>query len=484
MALIPTSLNSTGHFRSVAPRQPAHPLKDMEACIEPGTIAVCPTGALGTTVHYYLSSQLQRPGVFFIDRPGSERHLTHDIRIRIPEPGSELGYRSSTVPLDRFFRPGGLVELAQRKQLPEVLMVMCNAGEQLSQLLAELVALLAWLHQQSPPLCCEQVARSFPIVLFTSNGMYYHALLTEFTALLTDASAMGRIPSVLETGGEGCTLGGVLRKVVRAPSLANGIRIGSGDEAEYLIGASKMTSLVGGGAVARQRAYELMAQGELPCILMPEGTNVMTVELRKAHVNLCIGLVGIMLSVSADGQFVPATVGDCMGSAAEADLLGLTDAVIQVANASHNEDFAGLTPDVVLGELSEKLAFAASLVSSSVQLVREQLHRKTLEIKMTPTEEALLQPLRHFAFIAGLSDIVDFLNDIEHRFLACIRRLCDAAGLSAPKRGSLSVHAYSMTEEALKSTIQHQARVIEKLSAMLAERGVEVTLRGSVVTTK
>lgn len=390
-----------------------------------GCVGICPSGALGVSfldklVDSSTRSEDEHPPAVLLDRPGSARRLLRGLRVR------GQGRAPRVYELPRYYRAGTLREVWVRGELPELL-VMGPNPDQISEVLHGLADLLVGM-QEATPLTPERVEQEFPVVVFVSNGVFFYQDLVELEGILTEAMVLGRIPTITFTEDKsfGDTFYG---KFVRGPTLQNGVRLGSGEEAVYLPGKPSGTQLAGGSPGARELARKLLSPAGSITVCAPDA-NVALVELEKAFVNLAVNFIGVIASAGADGSFDPLNLGQVLGCPGVAgDLATLSEVICAMGQAMRGPGYLGQTGEQRLAGLKAKLTPLSSHVSSSVQLVQAALDNRTLTPGLTPTEHWLLKPLQHLASSAGLSRVRASLDALEMKYLQALTRVCAKHGL-------------------------------------------------------
>ena len=154
-----------------------------------GTIGIVPAGALGVSLFYHLTRQLDEIDgtVFFLERRGSGSVANLRARGELCIADARQVHR---VPLATLFKED-LVKVYEKGEAPEIVLA-CPNPDQLFGIINEMVSLLesAFKRGELDPL-------PLPIMVLASNGIYYQRLRQIYLEKLEESTLLGRLPGVI-----------------------------------------------------------------------------------------------------------------------------------------------------------------------------------------------------------------------------------------------------------------------------------------------
>ena len=226
-----------------------------------------------------------------------------------------------------------------------------------------------------------------------------------------------------------------VQRMVRAPTMHNGRRIGEGDSAVCIPGHAGLTTVVGGSLESKRLVERLLSKGG-PVSLVPPETHAPEVELHKAYVNLVSNMMGIIASIAEDGAFVPRTIEEVIHNPEEnlQQLLRVVSAcIVRIGSSMNIHKYQIVSPSDALEQLKQTLEPFGKHTASSVQYVQMAISNKTLQPTITPTEAWLIHPMKYIANMASLSSVVAELDMLEEKLVDSLQRACRHYGLLAMK---------------------------------------------------
>ncbi len=376
-----------------------------------GTVAIMPPGALGVSLFYHLTAKLERldGGVFFValDRSRSAHALrTGHLQIAGPNalrklPGESLIFAS-------------LADAWEKGALPEILIV-CPNPDQLLRMISAIVVLIERMCANAPN---GEDRLELPAIILSSNGIYFHRVRQMFIEKLEESTLLGRLPDLWPD-----KMPYIVGHLLRGVTVQTGVRIGSGAAAVYHPGPRNVSFLVGGDGAVRERCIEIL--NGLGGWFERAGTASPTrLEFEKAIINLIANFLGLLYAFADDGSFRRLTVAQVMAPEHNTDIRELARHVFDIGLAvkafKADDDFGQLLDDL--------LARARRLpthIPSSLQWIDLLIKERRLEVKMTPTETWLIDPLIRYARSAGLRGAVTYF---EARRAALLAKLAMAVG--------------------------------------------------------
>ena len=386
-----------------------------------GTVGILPAGALGVGFFYHLSRKLEAKDrkVFFLSRSDSRlgKALLEKGALRIEAEG---GVRE--VPCEGVVREP-LLAGAQAGWLPEFV-IICTQSDQILSVVTEFVELLEWLHGRFG--LTDAVDR-LPIVVLSSNGIYYQRVRRYLVEALEESMLYGRLPDLWDGA-----MARIVGKLLRGVTMQTAQRDGDGAEALYRPGPPGLTQLAGGDIEHRNRCREVVTQlgGNFKQAAHESPTRA---EFDKALINLFANLLGQFKAIDEQGNFHPAKVGEILPQPEDPETRELARHVVAVGRAVNaykaDEDFEPIyrtAMTIVRGPLEH--------VPSSIKWIEAQLRAGTLKPEITPTEKWLLEPLIQYASTAGLEDSTHYFKDLIARLQARFALAIEVAarGASAP----------------------------------------------------
>src|SRR4051812_21099900 len=256
-----------------------------------GTIGIVPAGALGVSLFYHLTRQLEEVDdrLFFMERKGSAS-------VGILKAKGEIciadarGLRRVAVP--GLFKPD-MVTAYERDELPEILLA-CPNPDQLLGMISELVSLLEATSRRN-----ELESLPIPTVVLASNGIYFQRIRQIYLEKLEEATLLGRLPDLWPD-----LMPRIVSRLLRGVTIQTGLREGSGPEAIYRPGPRGITRLAGGDAANRERCYTLLSSRD-GWFELAANSSATRLEFDKAMVNLSSNLLGQLYAIDETGHFHP-----------------------------------------------------------------------------------------------------------------------------------------------------------------------------------
>ncbi len=364
-----------------------------------GTVAIMPPGALGVSFFYHLTGGLERldKRVFFIGLEKSrsiKALLGEDLKIATQEgvrrlPGREFIFRS-------------LREAEKAGALPEVLIV-CPNPDQLLPVVSTLVSLIERVYLAGPD-AFERF--SLPTIVLSSNGIYFQRVRQMFIEKLEESTLLGRLPDLWPD-----KMPHIVGHFLRGVTIQTGLRQGSGADAIYRPGPRGISVLVGGAEEVRRRCYELLS-GMGGWFELARNVSPTRLEFEKAIVNLTVNFIGLLKAFDEEGGFRPLTIAEIMTPEHAPAVRELAYRVFEIGRAvkafTPADDFEHI--------LSEALARCQPLkahIPSSLQTIDLQIKLGRLEVKFTPTETWLVDPLIRYARSARLPEAVAYFETLR-----------------------------------------------------------------------
>ena len=370
-----------------------------------GTVGILPAGALGVGFFYYLSRKLEARDrkVFFISRSDSRlgKALLEKGLLSIETEKGVCGVEAEGVIREP------LLASAQAGWLPEFLIV-CTQSDQILSVVTELVEVLEWLHAR---LGLTKALERLPVVILSSNGIYYQRVRRYLVESLEESMLYGRLPDLWDGA-----MARIVGKLLRGVTMQTAQREGDGADAIYRPGPPGLTQLAGGDAQHRERSREVLVQlgGNFKQAAHESPTRA---EFDKALINLFANLLGQFKAIDEEGNFHPAKVGEILPSAEDPETRELAQHVVAVGRAVNaykaEEDFEPIyrtAMTIVRGPLEH--------VPSSIKWIEAQLRAGTLKPEITPTEKWLLEPLIQYASTAGLEESTQYFKELTARLQA------------------------------------------------------------------
>lgn len=369
--------------------------------VRPGTIGILPAGALGVALFYQLTRELTSNDgkVFFLERAASSSAEALRAKGELIISGEAKLHHVPTANLLRC----DLLTAFEQNDLPEVLL-LCPNPDQLPGILIEVVRLLERMNERSE-LTPEF---EFPILVLSSNGIYFQRLRQQFIERLEESTLLGRLPDLWPD-----LMPRIIGHLLRGVTIQTGVRDGVGAQAIYHPGPRGITRLAGGEQSVRARACELLCSRG-GWFELAEHSSATRLEFDKAMVNLIANLLGQLHAIDADGNFRPLRVKQIATGEHAEEIRVLTRHVFEIGRAvkaySANESFDAILQSVLVTTHQHD-----EHVPSSLQWLGLRLRQGQLEPKLTPTEEWLLDPLIRYAHAAGLHESGEYFEALKVR---------------------------------------------------------------------
>ncbi len=304
-----------------------------------------------------------------------------------------------------------MIECYAQGRLPELILVAVNP-DQIDALLGGLVQLMEWLRDQGA-LATDNLV--FPYFLFVGNGIYFNHARYRYVEMLERAVMEGLLPDLWPK-----VMPQLVCRLLRGPTMQSGRRTGSGPDAVYQPGHQGLTVICGGDADARQRVCDLLTQRGAP-VQVAEQSPV-SIELRKALVNLICNLLGVIYSVEPDGSFKPRSIGEIIKPAHHAEFFELGEHLYAIARAIHAVP-KDARFEVAWPTLLTQFEAVADHNASSVQAVAQAVASGHPPTAITPNEAWLLEPLKQLAADMQLTAAQRCFEALEDRYRDAIGRL-------------------------------------------------------------
>ena len=372
--------------------------------VREGTIGILPAGALGVALFSRLTHRLaiNDGSVFFLERLASSSAAA--LRAK-GELLISLDDQIHRVPTHGLLR-GDLLTTFEQSALPEILL-LCPNPDQLPPVLNEVVQLLERMNEVG-----ELTAEfEFPILMLSSNGIYYQRLRQQFIERLEESTLLGRLPDLWPD-----IMPRLVGRLLRGVTIQTGIRDGSGAEAVYHPGPPGITRLAGGEQSVRERAYALFRQRG-GWIELAKHSSATRLEFDKAMVNLTANLLGQFHAIDAEGNFRLLRVKEIVTKEHSDEIRELARHVFEIGRAvkayAADESF-----DTILETVLATSHQHDEHVPSSLQWIGLRLRQRALTPKLTPTEEWLLDPLIRYAHAAGLHESGGYFEALKTRAVA------------------------------------------------------------------
>ncbi|HMC27098.1 MAG TPA: hypothetical protein VKM56_04810 [Verrucomicrobiae bacterium] len=379
-----------------------------------GSVGITPTGALGVSLFYHLTQQLQKIDgrVFFLERQGSPSCAT------LRQKGELLIADARTVhhlPTQSLFKPNLLASF-EATSLPEVLLV-CPNPDQLLGVISEYVALMEAAYEAG-----ELETLPLPVVVLCSNGIYFQRIRQIYIEKIEEATLLGRLPDLWPD-----LMPRIVGRLLRGVTIQTAVREGSGPGTIYRPGPRGITRIAGGDAISRERACALLA-GLGGWFELAAHSSATRLEFDKAMVNLASNLLGQLYAIDDSGNFTLLRINQIIVPEHEPEIRNLCLHVFAVGRAVRayeaTDEF-----DALFERLKLTLQPHASHTPSSLQWIALRLRTGSLDLSVPPTEAWLLDPLIRYARSAQLDEAVQYFEDLKERLLEKLRRLAGTAGL-------------------------------------------------------
>jgi len=381
-----------------------------------GSIGIVPAGALGVSLFYHLTRQLEQVDgkVFFLERHGSTTFGS------LRRKGELLIADARTVhhlPAQSLLN-ADLLSCYGSGCVPEVLLV-CTNPDQLLEIVSECVRLLEAIYEAG-----ELEALPFPIVVLCSNGIYFQRIRQIYLEKIEEATLLGRLPDLWPD-----MMPKIVGRLLRGVSIQTGVREGSGPAAIYRPGPRGITRIAGGDKGNREAACNLLASRGGWFELAPH-SSATRLEFDKAMVNLSTNLLGQLYSIDDAGRFRPLRIEEIVVPEHEEEIRDLCQHVFKAGKAvkayGPSDEFSD-----IFERLRGTLRPHESHVPSSLQWVDLRLRTGRLDVSVPPTESWLLDPLIRYARSAGLDEDAHYFEDLKERLMEKLARLASGTAGSA-----------------------------------------------------
>lgn len=375
------------------------------AHVREGTVGILPAGALGVALFFYLTRKLTRcdGSAIFLERSGSQSAAAlreHPLKI-------EHGGRVHSL-APQGIMGGSLNEAFNAGTLPEVL-VLCPNPDQLTGIIGEFINLLEAIHEAG-----ELENLQVPIVVLSSNGIYYQRQRQFMIERLEESTLLGRLPDLWPE-----LMPRIVGRLLRGVTIQTGTRDGVGAQAVYHPGPPGITRIAGGDAWARQRACDLLA-GHGGWFELADRSSATRLEFDKAMVNLISNLLGQLSAIQMDGTFTPLRVSEIVTGQNEPRIRELIERVVEIGRAVKAYD-ATESIETIMVRVIKTTRQQDEHVPSSLQWVDLRLRQRKLAPELTPTEQWLLDPLIRYAHAAELHEAANFFERLRQELLVRLR---------------------------------------------------------------
>ncbi len=366
--------------------------------VQQGSLGILPAGALGVAFFYHLTGKLARLDgrVCFLERENSPggAALRADGALRIGD--AKIDVRPLAKP--------DLLACFDAGWLPEIVLI-CTQPDRLLGLMKTIVRLTERIHSVG---ALDEAVSDLPAFVLCSNGIYFQRVRQYFIELIEESIAFGRLPELWPD-----RMPRLVGKLLRGVTIQTGQRDGDGAAAIYRPGQSGRTQITGGDALNRARIVELL--GSLGgSVEMAAHTSATRVEFDKALINLCVNLLGQLHAIDDAGRFRTMTIREILDEEGTGETRELAGHVIAVGRAvgvyAAEEDAGALHTQMIEGA-----RLVLDHVPSSLQWIEQQLRRGTLEARLTPTEQWLLEPLIRYARVSDLENAASYFQRLTQQ---------------------------------------------------------------------
>ena len=377
-----------------------------------GSIGILPPGALGVSLFYHLTGELQQIDgqVYFLERRGSTSAtaLKQSGKINIATP---RGIQS--LETENLLQPD-LLTCCQSGFLPEVILV-CTNPDQLLGVITTMVELLVMLYERGS---ISALQESFPVFVLAANGIYFQRFRQIFVEKIEEAILFARLPDLWPA-----IMPQIVCRLLRGVTIQTGLRQGSGKNTVYKPGPSGRTQITGTDAITRAYCTQILA-GRGAWFEEAVHGSPTRVEFDKALVNLVTNFLGQLLAIDSQGNFRALTVGEILDPAHQPRMRELVHQVFRVGQMVKVYDLQE-DVEVIFQEVLQTCRPHSEHITSSLQWVQMKLSLGTLEPEITPTEAWLLEPLIRYAKAAGLEDTANYFQQLKDEL---VRKLALAKG--------------------------------------------------------
>ena len=369
-----------------------------------GNIGILSTGALGVSLFYHLTNQLQdlEGKVYFLERPNSSSGiaLRKAGKIIIVYPQGQQSFST-----DIWLKPD-FITCYKSGYLPEIVLI-CTNPDQLLAIISGVVDLLVLIYEREG---FESLYNSLPLFVLCSNGIYFQRFRQVFIEKLEEATLFGYLPDLWPT-----IMPQIVGHLLRGVTIQTGIREGHGTNTIYRPGFSGKTVITGGDAETRERCHQILASrgawfenGGL--------ISATRLEFDKALINLTFNLLGQLYSIDAQGKFTRLTVGQILQAENIHQIRELAGQVFRVGKGvkvyQKNESY-----EVILQQFLETCKPHQDHIPSSLQWVDIKLRLNELEAKVTPTESWLIEPLMRYAKACQLEETAEYFQSLKEQLI-------------------------------------------------------------------
>ncbi|MDJ0617714.1 MAG: hypothetical protein QNJ63_13400 [Calothrix sp. MO_192.B10] len=377
-----------------------------------GSIGILPPGALGVSLFYHLTGELQQINgqVYFLERRGSTSAaaLKQSGKINIATPQGIQSLETENL------LQSDLLTCCQSGFLPEIVLV-CTNPDQLLGVITTMVELLVMLYERGS---ISALQESFPIFVLAANGIYFQRFRQIFVEKIEEAILFARLPDLWPA-----IMPQIVCRLLRGVTIQTGLRQGSGKNTVYKPGPSGRTQITGTDAITRAYCTEILA-GRGAWFEEAVHGSPTRVEFDKALVNLVTNFLGQLLAIDSQGNFRALTVGEILDPVHQPRMRELVYQVFRVGQMVKVYDLQE-DVEVIFQEVLQTCRPHSEHITSSLQWVQMKLSLGTLEPKITPTEAWLLEPLIRYAKAAGLEDTANYFQQLKDEL---VRKLALAKG--------------------------------------------------------
>ncbi len=363
-----------------------------------GEIGVHPPGSLGVAFLWHTKAEC------FIGRGGGGiTRLLKEQRSLLVEDGGQV----HTLALEgRIF--ANLLEVEALRGVPELQMVCCNPA-QLTPVTAHVTRFLEHLWEQGRLRNVDDVRANVPILLVLPNGIIFERTIQTFMDQVRESILLDRLPGLSEE-----MIRAIRDRVVRGVALQGGSRRGQGAKAVYVLEDKGKIVCAGGGDDERERIASILGERDYPCESVADASG-QRIEFNKAMISIVLNVGGLIHVVNPDGSLNDLRMGDLCADPAKHEFVDrITRAVFEVGRLS-----GAYTPDdsydSVWSDSRSTIQRRAGHVTSSIKTLRDAIERDNLSVRLMPTEEGILTPLRQYARQVGATGEGSLFESLEHQ---------------------------------------------------------------------
>jgi len=377
------------------------------AKIELERIGIMPAGALGVSFFYHLTAAGSHPaGITFLDRPGAgaSSQLRQARGLQIEQDGVIHHLACAHC------FSGGLIESYEAGILPGLILVATNP-DQIDAVLGGLLLLLQWMRDEGE-LDWQRI--EFPYLLFVANGVYFHRVRYRFVELLERAMMQGQLPDLWPH-----KMLDLVSHLMRGPTMMLGQRTGHGAATVYHPGSKGLTMISGGDPASRERVRAILAKRNLPVEV--DHRPPVSAEIDKALLNLIGNVLGTLFAATPEGRLLPLRVNEIFTEEHQAEILPLGEHLYAIGHAIRaipgERRFSQDWPSLIArlrGNVHRP---------STLQWIAWRLDSGDPLPEMTPTEAALLEPMRYMARDLGLREASAYFTSLAARYRSTLAQL-------------------------------------------------------------